>query len=630
VSKPRRSFVPRVECLETRLTPALPSAAPSLGPPPPPSSTVIWVSDVNGLQNAIANLQSGQTIVIQKGTYNLTSTLYIGPNSTNTSQTLKNVTIRGATDNFTDVVIRGAGGINDSTVSFGFYFREAQNITVADLSIGEVYFHPVFFDPSFAPTSIDIYHDKIYDGGEQLVKSPPGVNNCTVQYCLLTYDASVLPLADHGGGIDYTNGIDLHTSTGWDIADNEFLNLHMPDDTVNQYDPAVLIWNHSSNNIAERNTFINCDRAIAYGLNTVSSGHDNTGGVIRNNFIWMDPGLFDSSRMAGADGQIIAWDSPGTKIYQNTIITNGNNNNGFTSDAIQFRFSSTTAASGVEARNNLADANIDVRDGASYTASGNYLQATTNMFVSTTPGNPDLHLVNNSATQQHVIGQAAAVPGGAITDDFDAQSRPTSGNVDIGADQFGFSDNFNRADSTTLGSNWQIPPSFTSGAYHFQYRRHGTALVAGFEVSSNQAVSAGGSSQVTVDEVVGLSPLNPTVQADVTVNGSQGAGLFARAQSNGDAYVARLTAAAGGTAEILLYHGATNTFSVLGSKTGVGTTGTLKFTITGGATPILTLFLGAVQEVQVTGNTALTTAGGVGIIAWGPGAIFDNFLASGS
>src|SRR6185312_14793589 len=107
---------------------------------------------------------------------------------------------------------------------------------------------------------------------------------------------------------------------------------------TNQWDPAVLIWNHSSNVTTEANTFINVDRAIAYGLVNQTSGFDNQGGIIRNNFVVQTPGLFSAARTAASDGLIIFWDSPGTAVDHNTVITNGN-----TFDAIQGRFSTTGA-----------------------------------------------------------------------------------------------------------------------------------------------------------------------------------------------------------------------------------------------------------------------------------------------
>ena len=84
--------------------------APSLGPPPSPGPNVIWVSTQSALQSAFSNLQSGQTIVIEPGTYNLSSTLYIGHNSN-----ITNVTVRGSTDNFNDVTLLGNGMDNASS-----------------------------------------------------------------------------------------------------------------------------------------------------------------------------------------------------------------------------------------------------------------------------------------------------------------------------------------------------------------------------------------------------------------------------------------------------------------------------------------------------------------------------------
>jgi hypothetical protein len=448
--KPRQAFVPDVQVLEDRLTPALPSAAPSLGALPAPGPNVVWVNDVNGLQNAFSSLHSGETVVIQKGTYLLPQPLIAGNGSGGAGMT--NITIRGATDNYDDVLLRGAG-MDDPSVGYGLYLRNVQNVTVADLSVADVYYHPIFLDSTSGPiNNIHIYHDHIYDGGEQLIKSVPngsggGVDTSTVQYSLLEYTHGP-SMIDHGGGTGYTNGIDVHTGTGWVISDNIIRNLHTPDNAQNLWNPAILIWNHSSNFTVERNTLVNDDRAIAFGLIQQSSGFDNTGGVIENNFIEMDPGLFSASRQAGADGAIIVWDSPNTRVDHNTVMTNGN-----TPFAIEFRFT----AAGVEARNNLADAGIRDRDGASFTQSGNFLAATSDMFVNAAAA--DFHLVSNSATQAHVIGQAAAVPGGIVTDDFDGNPRPTTGNVDLGGDQFTASN----AQPPTVATPASASPGTVSG-----------------------------------------------------------------------------------------------------------------------------------------------------------------------
>jgi hypothetical protein len=105
---------------------------------------------------------------------------------------------------------------------------------------------------------------------------------------------------------------------------------------------------------------------MAYDL-VDNSGSDHQGGVIRNNFVYLHPGLMSAGRKARSDGQIVVSGSPTTKGYCNTTLTNGN-----VMKSIEFRFSS----SGAEARNNLANAPIDTRDGASFSPSRHLLTAT--------------------------------------------------------------------------------------------------------------------------------------------------------------------------------------------------------------------------------------------------------------
>ena len=136
--------------------------------------------------------------------------------------------------------------------------------------------------------------------------------------------------------------------------------MHTPDaDSSNLWNPAILIWDNSSNVTMDGNTIINCDRAIAFGLGPPSSGDANDGGIIRNNFIYQAPGLFSATRAADSDGQIIAWDSPdSTQILFNTILTDGNS-----TDSLQLRYTTT----GAVVEDNLADAPIRALLGATYT-----------------------------------------------------------------------------------------------------------------------------------------------------------------------------------------------------------------------------------------------------------------------
>jgi hypothetical protein len=152
----------------------------------------------------------------------------------------------------------------------------------------------------------------------------------------------------------------------------------------------------------------------------------------------MAPSLYSTSRKAGSDDAIIVNDSPNTKVYHNTILTNGNLH-----ESIEFHFASTT---GGEARNNLTDAPINLsRDGASAVQSGNHGAATPSMFVN--PIAADLHLLS-IATQ--VIDKAPALS--VVATDIDGNSRPLGAGADIGADEF-----------TPTGGGDSMPPAPPTG-----------------------------------------------------------------------------------------------------------------------------------------------------------------------
>jgi hypothetical protein len=136
--------------------------------------------------------------------------------------------------------------------------------------------------------------------------------------------------------------------------------------------------------------------------------------------VYLHPGLMSAGRKASSDGQIVVWGSPTTKDYYNTILTNGN-----VIKSIEFRFST----SGGEARNNLANAPIGTRDGATFSPSRNLLTATASLFVN--PSAAGLHL-KSAATA--VIDQAAALS--SVTNDIDGNPRPTGAGYDIGADEY--------------------------------------------------------------------------------------------------------------------------------------------------------------------------------------------------
>jgi hypothetical protein len=413
-----RRSAPRVEPLEARDLPRSPFEAPSLGPPPAPGPDVVWVGTEPELQAAVDGLQSGQTVVVRPGTYNLTRPLVLGKHGQ-----VQNVTVRGATDDFNDVVIRGAG-IDNPAVPFGISVYDAQDVTIADLSVGEVWYHAIDIQGIQGAERVHLYHNRLYDAGEQIIKASSGgggADDCVLEYNLVEFTAGP-SVVDHGGGTGYTGGLHAHETDRWVIRDNLWRNVHTPDWVQHTFAPTILMWNHSADTVVEGNTFVDCDRAVAFGLWVPPDGpFDHTGGVIRNNFVYQRPGLFSAARRADSDGQLLAYDSPGTVIAHNTVLTNGNS-----------RFSLEVRWANAEFRNNLTDAPYRGRDNGTFAESGNVATAAPDLFFA--PGSVDLRLLDTPLTRLLVIDRADPAFGAAT--DWRGIPRPAGGGFDVGASEF--------------------------------------------------------------------------------------------------------------------------------------------------------------------------------------------------
>src|SRR2546425_8451420 len=296
------------------------AASPGNAPPLPITGTrIVNVASDPQLQTAIGNLQNGDTLLLADGTYNLTASLYING--------WHNITIRG-TAGSTNVVLAGKGmdNANHGGVPFGIW-SNGTNTTIAHLTIRDTWDNEIIFNAG--AQSPLVYCVRLLNAGSQFIKSNPtdvtsglGVNNGVVEYCWFEYTGS--PPGDHGSGVGYFNGISAHAAQNWIIRGNLFKNLHNPDSAAYLWNPAVLFWRHSVNTITEQNTFLNVDRAVAYGLDNTTPYLDHAGGAIRNNFVCLTSGLMSASRKAGSDGSIIAWNSPGTQIDHNSVLLNSN------------------------------------------------------------------------------------------------------------------------------------------------------------------------------------------------------------------------------------------------------------------------------------------------------------------
>ena len=384
--------------------PAIAFARSTTSPPPlpAPSGTVVNVSSESQLQAAVQHVASNTTIVIAPGTYVLSSTLYI-------NGTFANVTVRGATNNRDDVVLVGPGM---STASYGgvpygiWTGGNVQGITIANLTIRDLYYHPIIFNAG--TQSPRVYNVHLMNAGQQFIKSNPdgaggGVNNGIVEYSVIEYTTTAKN--------DYTNGVDVHTGANWIVRHNLFRNIVAPPGML--AGPAVLIWNHSSNSVVEGNSFLNCARGIAFGLEDVS-GNDHSGGIIRNN-------VFYRSAAQPGDVAIQVADSPNTQVLNNTVLVSGTY-----PYPIEYRFAGTT---GVVIKNNLLDGAVLARDAATGTVQNNVTSATSAMFVSASTG--DLHL---KSTATAAIDRGVTVAG--VIDDWDGEARPIGSAPDVGADEF--------------------------------------------------------------------------------------------------------------------------------------------------------------------------------------------------
>ncbi len=372
-------------------------------PLPPPTGTVVNVSTLSQLQNAVAGIASNTTIVIAPGTYNLNGPLYI-------NGTFTNVGIRGATGNRDDVVLVGKGmtGPNDGGVPFGIWVGgNVQGVTIAHLTIRDIFNHPIMLNAG--AQSPLIHNVRLVNAGQQFVKANPngaggGVDNGIVEYSVIEY---VTTSRDY-----YTNGVDVHTGDNWIIRHNLFRNIRAPAGEL--AGPAILMWNGSTNTLVDGNTFIDCQRDIAMGL-IERTPNDHTGGIVRNNFIYRGSGV-------AGDTAIYIADSPGTQVLHNSILVSRTY-----ASPIEYRFPHTT---GVVIQNNVLDGNVQARDGAAATVAGNYTSAAAGLFVNPAAG--DLHL----RTTATVLLDKIAAPPAAAGLDWDGHPRP-AGLTDVGADEAG-------------------------------------------------------------------------------------------------------------------------------------------------------------------------------------------------
>lgn len=367
---------------------------------PEPVGTVVHVSSEAELQQAINSHASDMTIVVQPGVYELSRTLLV--------KDVDNLSIRGATNNPADVVLRGPGMKNAAygNTPSGIWVGNASDVQIANMTLRDFYFHPVILNAG--AESPHLYNLHLIDAGEQFVKSNPdgrggGNDDGLVEHTVFEYTSTARSW--------YLGAIDVHTGDGWIIRDNVFRNIRPPEGVFGG--TTIRMWNYSSNTLVEGNTFLNCQYGVALGLKPDRPG-DHRGGIVRNNF-------FHRSSDQDGDVAIVVNHSADTEILHNTILLNGTYKN-----AIEYRFGDTT---GTVIQNNLTDAAISARDGATGSVVNNVTDAVDSWFANAAAG--DFHLTRAAAA---AIDQAETLAN--ARHDFDGESRPAGARADIGADEY--------------------------------------------------------------------------------------------------------------------------------------------------------------------------------------------------
>jgi len=403
-------------CAASVLPARLPIDAPPLGPIDPSAYTIVNVSNVQELADACWNLASDTAIVIAPGVYRLAEAEF--PNGVDGRLTvgrsgaspISNIQIRGATGDPRDVVLLGDGPL-EPIVPFGFQLFTSTDVLIADLSVGNVYYHSVAIQGDQGAKRVHLYHVRAFDAGQQIIKgSGAGADDVTIEYSEIFHSAGAVV---HPEGSPpnscYTNAIDALGVDNWIMRDNLIYGIKCQNEEL--AGPAILIWRGSAGSTIERNTILDSSRGISLGLGV----GDHAGGIVRNNFIRWNP-----SATYQVDVPIYST-SPGSLIIHNTALTRGRYPN-----AIEVRYPETRD---VFVERNLLDAAVTPRNGADPTITDNITSAEPAWFVDEVSGDLGLSDLAGPAINQVDRRDNA-------TRDFTTALRPPfPGSTDIGASE---------------------------------------------------------------------------------------------------------------------------------------------------------------------------------------------------
>jgi hypothetical protein len=372
-----------------------------------PKGNVVTVRTEKELQDAVRGLKSDTTILIAAGTYELSNTLVI-------DRGVKNVALRGDTKDNSKVVLKGKGMRKQDfgDVPHGIMVSNATDVLIANLSVGDVWFHPITLQGQSGCKRVRVFNVRMFDAGEQFLKANPdgkggGADDCVIEYCTFEFTDT----ARH----NYTQGMSAHTCANWVVRNNLFRNLRGPKGDA-EVGGCIDMWDNSKNTIVEGNVMVNCRIGIRFGIinRAADKGvHDHQGGIVRNNVFWRQ-----KDAVGAPDAGIIIADSPGTKVLHNTVILNDTYGGG----AIEYRW-----CKDVVIANNLTDTKIWKREKAEGSEENNVVTEDKKLFAGAAAA--DLHLSAMGASKLTKVKKLADCP-----NDWEGQKRADK--TDPGADEY--------------------------------------------------------------------------------------------------------------------------------------------------------------------------------------------------